>query len=110
MMEADAFKPIVKAIRGHLEDKKSKVFEELKAYPQPVAGCDLHYQQLLEERDGIARELGRLDAGCGEGPGEDRVGAIEAFITSSKYICGDAEKKFLAALKAAVSGLKRSPA
>ena len=105
VMEADPFKPIVKAIRDVLETEKSRVLEELRNYPQPAAACDLHYQDLFEQRDAIARELTRLDVVSDQ----DRADAIEAFIAASKYISGDAEKKFLAALKGARSTLKRSP-
>ena len=107
-MEPDPFKPIVKAIRGFLEAERSRVLEELRNYPQPTAGCDLHYQDLFEQRDGIARELSRLDAVSGPGQDKghaaDRAHAIEAFISASKYIPAEAEKEFLAALKGAPSG------
>ncbi len=103
-MEPDPFNPIVEAIRDVLESEKSRILEELRNYPQPAAGCDLHYQYLFEQRDGIIRELSRLDALSDQGPGKDHGGAIEAFIAASKYIPAEVETEFLAALAAAPSG------
>ncbi len=94
-MEPDSFKSIVKAVRGVLQAEQSRVFEELRNYPQPSTACDLHYQDLFEQRDAIAQELTRLDV-VGD---QDRADAIEGFIGASKYISGEAETEFLTALK-----------
>ena len=95
-MEPDPFKPIVKAIRDVFEAEKIRILEQLRNYPQPSAACDLHYQDLFEQRDAIAQELTRLDV-VGD---QDRADALEAFIAGSKYISGEVEEDFLAALKA----------
>lgn len=94
-MEADSVTSIVNAARGVLEAEKNRVFEALRDYPQPSAACDLHYQDLFEQRDAIAQELTRLDVVGDQG----RSVAIEAFIGASKYISGAAAADLLAALK-----------
>ncbi len=96
-MAADQFTPIVKAIRDVLEAEKSRVLDALRNYPQPSAACDLHYQDLFEHRDAIARELSRLDAVSDQ----DRADAIEALIAASQYIPAEVERELLAALKGA---------
>ena len=88
------------AIRGYLEDIKSQIYEELRQYPQPIAGCDLQYQHISEERDRISRELGRLDDVCRESfTRRDYIKAIDEFIRSSTYIQDEAEQKIRADLK-----------
>ena len=47
-------------IRSLLENEKLRIFEELKNYPQPIAACDVQFGHLLEQRDGILREIARL--------------------------------------------------
>ena len=47
--------------RRGLEERKRAIAAEMRAYPQPIAGCDAQYQHLSDQRAAIARELSRLD-------------------------------------------------
>src|SRR3546814_1484482 len=90
--EPEAVGPVWESVRDCLEDKKRRIFEEIRNYPPPIAGCDLHFKQLLEERDAICWELRRLDAICRDGAVQDDS-VIEAFIASSNYIEDDAKAR-----------------
>ncbi len=95
--ESDPADPAWTAIRGHLEGIRASVHKELVAYPQPIAGCDVQYQHLSEARDGLSRELRRLDAIRGAGAaGRGGASAIDAFIRSSPYIDDAAARKIRA--------------
>jgi len=48
------------SIRARLELEKRRIFEEIKNYPRPIAGCDQHFNRLLELRNRICQELDRL--------------------------------------------------
>ena len=50
------------AARTQLTRERERVLAELRAYPPAVPACDAQFNYLLEQRDGLGRELGRLDA------------------------------------------------
>lgn len=104
--ERDLVEPIWKAIRGHLEKILSPINEQLRNYPPPIPACDVQYNHLIEERDRISRELGRLDAACRESLARsDYFDAIDAFIRSSTCIDDEAEQKIRSDSKEAFSDL-----
>ena len=47
--------------RRLLEQRLAELSAELRAYPTPIARCDLHLPALLEERAAVLAELNRLD-------------------------------------------------
>ncbi len=59
-MATDQRQSIADEIRYGLKDRKRAIAAEMRAYPQPIAGCDAQYQHLSDQRAAIARELGRL--------------------------------------------------
>lgn len=50
------------AFRDHLEAIRAETGGALLSYPQPTAGCDLHYRDLLERRTRVNQELAQLKA------------------------------------------------
>ncbi len=97
--ESDPANPAWAAIRSHLEGIRTSIHQELLAYPQPIAGCDVQYQHLSGERERISRELRRLDSVRRAGAaGRDGATAIDAFIRSSPYIDDTAARKIRAGL------------
>lgn len=46
--------------RRRLEARKAEILAEIRAYPAPIAGCDVQYQALLQQRDAVVRDLSRL--------------------------------------------------
>ena len=76
------------ALRDQLKTRQARIVETIRDYPPPITACDAQFDHLLEQRDGIFRELKRLEQACQEGGGTGND--IAAFITSSNWIEGDA--------------------
>lgn len=78
----------------HLEGIRKPIFAELRNYPQPIAGCDQQFNHLSAQRDGIFRELQRLNTIRNQrrAPG-DEMAAIDGFIASSPFIDDAAARK-----------------
>lgn len=51
-----------RAACAHLESVRTRVLEELRAYPPPITACDAQFNYLLEQRDAASEELARLEA------------------------------------------------
>lgn len=47
-------------IQAHLESEQHRIYVEIKNYPKPIPACDVQFNDLLEQRDGIAAEMDRL--------------------------------------------------
>ena len=45
-----------------LEAEKRRLYEEIRNYPTPIAGCDQQFNYLLEQQARIAAELHRIRA------------------------------------------------
>jgi hypothetical protein len=78
------------AIRAHLETIKRDKFQELRSYPQPIAGCDVQFNRLAEERDAVFRELERCDIVRRDG----KPAAIDEFLRSSVYFDAGLKAEF----------------
>ena len=50
------------AIRAYLSSRRRALAEEIGCHPRPITACDVHFNQMLEERAALAVELDRLDA------------------------------------------------
>ena len=109
MTERDPAVPAWAAIRAVLENRKNSLCRTLRNYPQPIAGCDVQFNHLAEQRDGVFRELARLEAARSASLGGDGAGAggqikaIEMFLASSACIDGRAARGIMAGLDAAVT-------
>jgi hypothetical protein len=78
-------------IRTHLVSEKHRIYEEIRNYPRPVAGCDQQFNYLLEERARISAELERMDRDCVESLTRGNpLELVEEFIRSSAYLNQDA--------------------
>lgn len=44
-----------------LRQQRQLIFQELRAYPPQVAGCDLHYQDLIARRDAVIAAIKALE-------------------------------------------------
>ena len=74
-------------VEDHLENVRRAVFAEIRSYPPPIAACDQQFNYLLERRDRIAGELGRLAAMRRDDPtGETDLEALLDFISVSECI------------------------
>ena len=92
--------PTWQRIREHLESLRTRINDEIGAYPPPITGCDAQFNHLLEERGRIAEELGRLEACLKESPaGQGGDEAAAAFMRSCAYIDEEAAGKIGAETK-----------
>jgi hypothetical protein len=46
--------------REALEAERLRIQAEINAYPAPIPGCDVYFNDLLERRSRICEELNRL--------------------------------------------------
>ena len=53
---------LIDALRAQLDTAKIPLNAEIRAYPVPIAGCDVQYQALLDQRTAISRDLASLNA------------------------------------------------
>ena len=67
-------------MRDCLLAAKNANYQALKNYPQPIAGCDVQFQHIYDERDRIAKELAQLND-LNKAPN-----SIVSFLESSAYI------------------------
>ena len=91
LTELDPAAAVWAAIGAHLETIKRATFEELRNYPQPIAGCDVQFNRLAEERYAIFRELERLDIARRDG----KPAAIDEFLRSSVYFDAGSKAEIL---------------
>mgnify|MGYP001344700473 CR=1 FL=1 len=83
-------------IRAALEAVRLRVCAEIGAHPRPVAGCDVDFNRLLEDRARLAQELARLDA-------LDRV-ELERFVADSPDLDAATRRGLRASLQRAFAG------
>lgn len=85
---------VAMAIRDRLEDRRCEIVAEIRHYPPPIPACDVQFNRLIEDRDRISREIGRIDALLGgRTPRAGRAKAIDAFIAASPDIDPDLKRK-----------------
>jgi len=48
-------------LRRQLLRAREGVLEEIRAFPPAIPACDAQFNHLLEQRDALGRDLGRLD-------------------------------------------------
>lgn len=48
-------------IREPLEQARSQIDEEIRAYPAPIPACDAQFNHLMAQRARLTRDLGRVD-------------------------------------------------
>lgn len=83
-MKTEGAEAAWRALHDQLESRQTRIVETIRDYPPPITGCDAQFDHLLEQRDGISRELKRLKKA------RERRGPVEAFIATSNWIEGDA--------------------
>jgi hypothetical protein len=71
------------ALRADLANRRRALAEEIGRHPRPITACDVHFNQMLEERAALAGELDRLDA----------------LIESSALLTAEAKARVLGALE-----------
>lgn len=80
-------------LESYLVDAKRAATQEIRRYPQPIAGCDAQIPALWDRRDGIVAELDKLAKIRAAGSSD-----IGAFITRSAFIGDEQKRVFLSRL------------
>lgn len=92
--EPRAASPVWQAVDDYLQARREAICAELRGYPQPIAGCDVQFNHLSGQRDGIFREIARLAAAMRRaGDGIDGAAAADAFLAASPFIDEDAARR-----------------
>lgn len=87
-------------IKEYLEDKRRQIFDEIKNYPPPIAACDQQFNHLLEQREGIDRELSRMREASEENSDSgDAIRSLVAFMESSCFLNSETKQSMISALK-----------
>ncbi len=88
------------ALRDALEAARAPLLAEIRAYPGPIAGCDVQFQRLLEQRQILTRDLGRLDAlADGRASADALAGSLAELVKAASWLDAAAKNRFLAALR-----------
>lgn len=53
-------------LRACLDQERRALSDEIRYYPTPIAGCDQHFNALLEDQHKVRKQLQHLDALCAE--------------------------------------------
>ncbi len=48
--------------RRELDDQLADIKAQIRAYPQPIAGCDAQYQHLFDKRELLVEKIKDLDS------------------------------------------------
>ncbi|MDX1488037.1 MAG: hypothetical protein R3268_07550 [Acidiferrobacterales bacterium] len=86
-------------IKVLLEKEKKRIYDEIRNYPPPIAGCDQQYNHLLEERTRLSQELSRMHEISGKGllhPHALRL--IDEFVKASSFIGDETKQEILSRL------------
>jgi hypothetical protein len=98
--QAELVRSVSAAIRALLENEKKRIYDEIRNYPSPIAGCDQQYNHLLEERTRISKELNRMHEMSEESlVHPDAIQLIDEFVKASGFIEDELKQEILSRLK-----------
>ena len=99
--------PAWTALHSWLERRSRELSAEIRAYPTPIAACDVQLTKLIEQRTAALEELrllSELDPERLEGPD---VARLRELLNKGRYADDPAERELHAALHSALTeGLK----
>ena len=86
-------------IRELLESRKTRLFEEIRLYPTPIAGCDQQFNYLLEQQALAVRELAAARQIVALEPTDGNVlRRLADFVISSLSIDEESKQRLLSRL------------
>ncbi len=92
-------------IKVLLESEKKRIYDEIRTYPPPIAGCDQQYNHLLDERTRISQELKRVHEDSEKSlMHPDATLLIDEFVKTSSFIGDEKKQEILSRLKEACAG------
>ena len=102
---SDQLKPanvesVWKEVESELEREKDRIYAAIRSYPPPITACDGQFDQLLEQRERISRELKRMrEISRASLTHEDPAGLSDEFIRSSTCMGGTAGERIRSSLR-----------
>jgi hypothetical protein len=89
-------------IESCLEEKKRRIYEELRNYPTPITACDQQFNYLLEQQAEIVQKLARLKGLLAEThTHNDPRSLLGSFIQSIECLDEDTKREWIERLAAA---------
>ncbi len=91
-------------LKTHLEGQSDRIYQQIRAYPAPIAACDLQFNHLLEQRSDVTRELlllEKLMEQCHSGVTDRR--AAEEFLASCRHMNDDLASRLRSAFEIGAS-------
>ena len=76
-----------------LEQRRTQVMQEIRAYPGPIAGCDAQFNFLLEQRASISEQLNYLQHFVAAAPINDPASDPQSvFVQNNVFDAGETQK------------------
>lgn len=95
-------------IREPLEQARSQIDEEIRAYPAPIPACDAQFNHLMAQRARLTRDLGCVDTVSTRNlSGAEAAAWIGEFLASATYLDAPARQaveRFMDGLIVATEG------
>jgi hypothetical protein len=80
-----------------LAARKARLYEEIRNYPTPIAGCDQQFNYLLEQQSLVIGELAAARQIVARGPSDrDALSLMADFIRSSQSLDATLKRRLLA--------------
>ena len=84
MNAADKARSLAAEVLARLESCKRQLFEEIRRYPTPIAGCDQQFNYLLERRSTVAAEEAHVQSiMVGSAPPKEALASLTELIRTS---------------------------
>ena len=77
---SDAIGSLWLDIQRLLDQHKARLYEEIRNYPTPIAGCDQQFNYLLESQAELARDLQRLQQAATRHVADARSGGRDSRV------------------------------
>jgi hypothetical protein len=98
--QTERVRPLWANIRVLLENEKKRIYDEIRNYPPPIAGCDQQYNHLLEERTRILQELNRMHQTFEKSLVHPHaIKLLGEFVKASSFIGDEKKQEILSRLK-----------
>ena len=90
--EADRVSRQGEGLRRQLLRAREQVLEEIRATPPAIPACDAQFNHLLQRRDALGRDLGRLDdILAARISADEKARRLAAFRRDSAILQGEAQ-------------------
>jgi len=86
-----------------LENRKARVYEEIKNYPTPITACDQQFNHLLDQLAKVCGELARMRRAASESSTSgDAMEVMRAFLESADFLDDELKQRIGSVLQSAL--------